>query len=435
MKNVFYMKSLYFFTSGIAFLLCLVVISMAFVSCGNSSKKNTSSDDNQMEADLIETGGFDEIVEAPIDIPISITVSNFPKEWKKKWFLGFMVKDEDDNAIYIDTTSPFYNDYVSGRRFQVPCYPFVGDGIESMEYLMLDIDIVNNTSQRIDVNELDFVVESSKMDSLPYLYIITESSISNTISFYNASWINWGGVSFMYSILKKGESFDGIYKEKRHLDYFENDTIIDLLPDLLNMGYDFAKVCINADKEDDEDDKEFNLDQFKERLNLPYVFSKWTNYEKENKYETIIFSYQKDEDSFSPLFIPFETERDEECRLRGIANLYGKIKFDNFNYEVDFTAKIVLSDYGEYGAGSNLDDHFDIELKPQSDNYKLRYPYTTVIESYGAERISLIVKVNKSSNHIFYLNLKNGNGLNIRSKKIHVHYMSPRNYIVNNGEI
>lgn len=431
MKNGYSKKPLHYFSSGLMLLLCFVMISF-FISCGNFSKKKTSSDDNQMEADLIETGGFDEIVEAPIDIPISINVSNFSNEWKKKWFLGFMVKDEDDNAIYIDTTSPFYNDYVSGRRFQVPCYPFVGDGIESMEYLMLDIDIVNNTSQRIDVNELDFVVESSKMDSLPYLYIITESSISNTISFYNASWINWGGFYFMYSILKKGEPFDGKYKKKRHIDYFENDTIIDLLPDLLSMGYDFAEVCINADKEDDE---EFNLSLFKERCNLPYVFSKWTNYKKENKYETIIFPYQKDEDSFSPLFFPFETERDEERRLRGVAKLYGKIKFDKFNYEVDFTAKIVLSDYGEYGAGSNLDDHFDIELKPQSDNYLLRYPYTTVIESYGAERVSLIVKVKKSSNHIFYLNLKNGNGLNIRSKKVHVHYMSPRNYIVDNGEI
>ena len=114
----------------------------------------------------------------------------------------------------------------------------------------------------------------------------------------------------------------------------------------------------------------------------------------------------------------------------GYAKLYGELCFDNSNYCLKFQADINLSVHCEFGAGSDESDRFDVELNPHGYNYLLRYPYTTVIEPYGTERVSLIIKAEESSIHLFSIFAKNGNGINISSKVIDIHYMSPRNFDV-----
>ena len=132
--------------------------------------------------------------------------------------------------------------------------------------------------------------------------------------------------------------------------------------------------------------------------------------------ETDIY-YDYDNDIFDTLYY-------------GFARLFGEIAFDNSDYCLKFQAIIKLSTHCEFGAGSEENDIFDVELRPHGYNYILRYPYTTVIEPYGAERVSLILKAEESSNHIFTISAKNGDDIEISSKAINIHYMSPRNYEV-----
>lgn len=402
-------------------LLLFFVISLIFIFCENPRKKRNTGGESQLETAMVKAENEEETV----DIPIAVNLSNYT--WNDKFlspkdtYLSFKITNEDDNKICIDATSPYYDDYVSKRRFETECPAWV-DEIGYMEYLILDLDIVNNTTSSLDIQELNIRVESSKLDSLPYVYVVTESSKCNTISFYNASWFNWKGFTFSYSILKNGEKFDGVYQFEKHIEYFDDYKTIDLLHDLISLGYDFEKMCRMVYGDD------FSLNEYTKRCNVHNIKKDFGG----KNYETICYISEEQE-----VFRPFDAEVYDDYgnskTYKGVANLFGKIRFDINGEEVLFKSKVSLSDGCEYGAASSEDDHFDVSLRTMGNNYILRYPYTTVIEPYGAERVSLVVKAEKSSNHVFYISAKNGNKLNIRSKDIRVHYMSPRNYLVDNG--
>ena len=224
-------------------------------------------------------------------------------------------------------------------------------------------------------------------------------------------------------MVKNGEKFDGVYKFEKHIEYFDDFKIIDLLHDLMSLGYDFEEMCRIVYGDD------FKFDEYARRCNISKIDK---DFGDGKDYETICYISEEQE-----VFRPFDAEVYDDYEnsktYRGIANLFGRIRFDINGEEVLFRSKISLSDGCEYGAGSDEDDRFDVSLKTMGSDYVLRYPYTTVIEPYGTERVSLVVKAEKSSNHVFYIYAKNRNELNIRSKNIHIHYMSPRNYLVGNS--
>ena len=369
--------------------------------------------------------------------------------------VGFKAVAEDENTIRIDADYRYYNLYTSQRRFKVPQmvwfeYPYA-------ESLNLQIDVVNIKSFPLDIEDLIVVVERSEPDTVPFVYICTEEVNSDAISFYNGSWFNWGGFTFNYSILKKGERFNGKYKSTRHIDYFERDSVINLIPELIGMGYDFKRICqqesklagvpfdANAFKKVCEPGFDFCIPDSVEDKDATF----WNNV---REYKDILLcgisSLLKSKGEAAKreaanLFYPFETdfgqddtsdqsnEKDEyswELELGSMtayATLYGNIIFDNTNYSVDFIARVSLKGTCGRGAGGWENDKFDIMLHRNDSNYQLRLPYTTVIVPNATEMVKLAVKAPISSNHKMYIFLNNGNNLNIRSKDILLHYLLP----------
>lgn len=418
MKNNYFMKSLLLFTSRMAFLLCLVVISMISVSCGNFSKKNTSSDDNQMEANLIGIDGLDEISEESIDIPIAINLAHTEDEDMKQLVdAEYEITRETDNAICIDINSAYYKHYTLGARFKVDQLAFF-ENSENVEYLTMNLDVVNNTNERLSINELNVIVEDSKPDTLPIVYICTTQDHSNCLYFVNESWFNWKGFTFSYSIMRKDESFSGEYIKRIHIPYFDNYTIIDLLPNMKEMGYDFDGLVNNIRNWNIRRNRENNTDWDIEPI----------SYDENYKYLGFCITENDDDFGyFQELFSPFELKKDIFDEYVGSATLYGSIKFDDSDFKVDFIAEISLSTSGGFGALSYENDKFDVKLKSSGEDYTLRFPYTTVIEPYGSEMIKLSVKADKSSLHKFHIDIKNDNGLKIRSKDVHFHHYYPKN--------
>ena len=410
MKKNCYMKLPFFFTSGMEFLLCLVVLSMVSVSCGNSSKKNTSSDDNQMEANLIGTDGLDEIAEESIDIPIPINLIHTEDEDMKQLVdAEYEVTHETDKDVFIDINSRYYKHYMSGTRFMADKIA-VFENSENVEYLTMNLDVVNNTSERLSIKELNIKVDESKPDTTPLIYICTTEEVSNSIYFVNESWLNWKGFTFSYSLMKSGESFDGQYKKKRHIPYFDSYTIIDLLPDMISMGYDYDGLIksiktLYPHSSDDED-----TDDVSGKCVELYITEEDDN-----------FGY------FQNKFEPFRLKKGDFDEYVGSATLYGSIKFDDSDFKVDFIAEISLSTSGGFGALSYENDKFDVKLQSSGEDYTIRLPYTTVIEPYGTEMIKLSIKADKSSLHRFHVDIKNDNGLKIRSKDVHFHHYYPKN--------
>lgn len=400
-------------TSTAVFLLCFIAISMICASCGNTSKKSRTSEKNQKGA----------LIDEHIDIPVAINLSH-PEEFD---IAEYEVTRETDKDMYIDINSKYYKEYISGHRFIAPRIGYYDDSeiYENIEYLTLNLDIVNNTNKKLSINELEVVVNKSLPDTIPVIYICTPDTPNNCIYFINNSWFNWKGFTFSYSILSKDESFNGEYKNSRHIPFFENYTIIDFLPDMKEMGYEFDELVNCIKKRNIRHNRENNTNVDPNPLFI----------DEHNHYHLTFCLYDSkfvddgdvgELDFFQEKFKPFELKSNSYI-YEGIAKLYGNIKFDNSDFSVNFIADITLANDPAFGAWSYANDEFDVKLQSSGNDYKLRYPYTTVIEPYGTEMIELTVIADQSSSHDFHIDIKNDNGLKIRSKNIHFHHYYPQN--------
>ena len=400
----------YFGDEGIwqPIILLMSITTFFLCACGNASLKKSYNEEANNEASVLSENVIVTTDDNDVDIPISVNLAHTEDEELKQYNASeYNITKETDEDIYIDINSKYYKNYLSGKRFKVPRPNILFT--EDFEFLTLELDIVNNTNSTLDINELDLLVDESKEDRLPFIFIRTSNDLSNSISFINGSWFNWEGFTFSYKILRKGESFDGTYKKSMHIPYFEKQKTIDLLPDMKEMGYDFDEIvkCIKQDNEEHG----WNFE--------PVEYC-------EDGY-CLGFGISKDDENlgyFQRKFEPFELIVNEDDEIDGIARLYGTVQFDNSDTKVDFSADISL--FGrDFGAGSYVNDKFDVKLRSQGNNYTLRYPYTTVIEPYGTELVKLTVRADKSSSHKFNVILKNGNDLMIKSKTIHFHHFYP----------
>lgn len=386
-------------------LVACLAASLMLHSCYTSNSKESNESDivEQIESSVspATTVAIIEQIEQKetIDIPVAVNLAHTDDEYLMQFNPAeYVIIDENDDEIFIDNDLEYYRNYMSGHRFIVP-----RDNIlctEEIEYLTMNLDIVNNTNTTLNINELDIFVEESTPDTIPFIYIRTSNDRSNMISFINGSWFNWEGFTFMYRVLRKGETFDGNYNKSKHFTYFEDYCSVDLLPDMKELGYDF--------------------DGLLERKEISVEYNDYLN---DGSYIVFpnIWNAAFIQQAFSPFDIITNSWQEEE----GFAMLYGSIQFDCCDTKVDFIAEVSL--FGrDFGAVSYANDSFDVLLKSSGTNYEMRYPYSTIIEPYGAEMVKLIIVAETSSTHNFHVNIKNGNDMVIKTKDIHFHHFFPK---------
>lgn len=337
-------------------------------------------------------------------VSLSISLENPENYYDYQYDISYKMSEYDD-YLSIDPTSYYYDLYTSGNRFEIPNIAFIEDVTEWNIYPKIDCFIVNNTNSTLSINELTINVVSSEIDPLPYLYIASEEAYSNKLVIANESWDEWESAFLEYSILKKGENFNGVYSSKKVIPYFKDFYRIDFTQDLIAMGYDYAKVK-SLDDEEYED----------------ACVGIWINKGNYNTYKDI--------------FLPFEIGIEyinndgriivDDDRYSGFARIYGKLSIPEKSFSNEFYGRINLSTNGEFGAGMDEDDSFDVELKPIGKNYKIKFPYITTIEPEDSERIGLTILCQKSSLHSITIEAVNDNGLNIKSKEIKLHYLNPK---------
>ena len=398
--------------------LWVVVLCCLFVACGNEgSTKHHGSDTTKTElsASVSPIEAIDVVVDTPqIDVPIAINLMHPDDDYATQFTIEeYGITEENGRSIHIEPQTGYYPNYISGKRFKTP-RQVLFETSEVVEFLTLSMDIVNNTKQKLDISELNIQVDESRIDTLPLIYICTLDECGNSLQFVNSGWAKWEGFTFSYSLLKKGEEFNGTYKKQKHIPYFEGIKTVKLLPDLMEMGYDYKGLIRFLKKEAREAFGEDCDDMFPSPSDECSIIT--------HDFYGYDIGFVKNK------FKPFEAKKSpgSDYTFIGFARLYGCIQFDHSNRKIEFMSEIPLSTEGGFGADSYECDKFDIRLKSEGEAYTLRYPYTTVIEPGGTEFVKLTFIADKSSMHTFHIEAKNNNGLSIRSKDIHYHHYKPR---------
>lgn len=380
---------------------CVLFISLC-MSCRQQPKDQVRSEENEVEDGKEHLG-----------IDVTVEHTPYPEDFYEYGFC-FKLDRQDESDLWVEPTSDYYDEYISGEcmDLDVDWGGYSYNDIRN-EYPIIGCHIVNNSDMTLSIDRLELNVSKSEEDPFPYVHIYTSDNMMNSICFTNESWTNWGKATLKYKILKKGEKFDGKYNKNRVIPYFEDDYELDLIDDLIEMGYNLEAISKTLGEEIDNIKNGFWIQIPEEK------FEEWKRL-------------------FSPFEIGInETEEidengktiksfDEEAKYYGFARIYGQLSFSKYPLTVKFKGKIPLSTSGEYGAGNDIDDHFDVTLKPIGNDYVLRFPYVTTIAPGGNERINLRLKCEQSAIHHFKIKAVNSNDLDISSKNVHLHYIKPR---------
>lgn len=364
---------------------------------GKNVKTNT--EDNDIDPISCE----DEVPDIPIELDIDYSDNEYLGVNNT---LKYKIV-QNDNLFVIEPTSPYYDKYTSGKRFEIPevvgyCE---GDFIDATMYPKIYCYIQNNTEKDISISALDFVVERSCIDHLPYFNIATEEANSNCLVLANENWFNYGNINFEYTILKKGETFKN-YEKKIIIPYFQDIYRLNFKQDLIEKGYNYEAIRrVVGGGEDVED---LNLE------NSDGCMSLYISGEELPRY--------------SKLFYPFEVvsvENDDNSYM-GMARIYGRLSFENSVFTTCFKGQLSLSYPAGFGAGMYEDDSYDIELRTEGEDYILTFPYNVVLTPGQSKKIGITLLCQKSSNHIFRIKAKNNDLLDIYSVPVKLHYLNPR---------
>lgn len=352
---------------------------LLFVACGRSSEKQSNIKDLAVDSQTSE-------------ISVKLDYSNLRDESNLHFNLN------DGNVINIEPVSSKYETYKSGTDFEIEEVVVLNNDAPSefIDYPRLLCYITNNSKEDLSVSRLSVNVENSELDKFPYLTIAAPAAYSNCIQLGNESWVNWGEATLEYTILKKGESFNGSYSESIKIPYFEHYYLIDFTNDLVSMGYDYN-----------------------------YVKSLDSSYSDEDPYNCICPRIT-DENLASSVFSPFEICYDGEDWYNGFARVYCKLSFKGSKFSVKFHGNITLSTSGDFGAGMEEDDSFDVQLEPDKKNYQISLPYTTTISPGTTEMIGITLMAPKSSKHVFTIEAINDNNITVKTKPINLYFLYPR---------
>ena len=392
---------LYFFQHSISFMIALVLIMTA--SCGNKAQVKHNGEAHRQT-----------------DISVDAKVVSKDIASSAGDEMTYVLKEESDEILVISPTSGYFDKYVSKDRMELGIAN-EGAWCDDLNYPQIEFYITNNSKENLNVSSLKVLVEKSKPDTLPYLFLFQNEDYANSIFIWNEAWSDWEDIIFDYVILRKGESFEGSYDRRLTIPYFKDRMIVDFYNDLTDMGYHPVSESV---AEDQYTDISWMPQKYKisgngcdySHLNMPYINGNDAS-----------FDVRKASELFHPFeFSAIQNEDGFVFQAFGFARFYGRLSFTGSDFTKEIKGCIYLSPPGTGGAEMELDEEYDVLLKYDEDNYVINKPYIASIAPGEAERLMLTFKCPRSSKHKFHLKIENENGLDIRSKDIDLYLLNGR---------
>lgn len=392
-------------------------------SCNNKKNSNIHPEKNDyvIVSETIEQTGIDLAIDVNL-VPLKNEYGTEVGNDSPDAFMYFKVTEETEDLLEIEPNSSYYNMYKSNKTMILwnDGWKDFSEASDELTYPSFDFVLTNTTDETINVNSLTLEVEDSKIDTFPYLWIFEECGHTNSITIWNESWYDWGEMYLSYSILKKGENFNGKFNKKIIIPYFKEKVYVDFLSDLIEMGLK-EKEIDNAIQEYGYND-EVELKEWIGKVD-PYVVGRNASAAHIVKCPGGI---EPESTNMAELFYPFEFTLDEGISPYGFARINGKIEFENSTFSKEFSGRIYLNPPGYGGASNELSDEFDIELRTNGCNYELDVPYSCTLNPGEIKRVRFSIKCSKSTNHRFKVIANNSTGLQIKSKEIRLHLINSR---------
>ena len=339
-----------------------------------------------------------------------------------------------DQFHYIDTfingihairpTGRYVGDYYLHDSIAIQDEPLTSlgeDDFANLHFPVLDVSLVNNSSNTILVNELLIEVEESRVDDRPFIVV---EETGGHLSLSDRGWKSWQKAVFRFSLLPEDQSFDGAYKFEipvlsSNVDPELGVIDIPMYDYLVQSGIDFEKICSSSlvyklgegeipgwnNAERDlylDDDGESSSD-----VNYAAIDSLKSLLAPAKLHETYLTSV--DEDGREERILWF----DDPYMV-----LYGELTFDKgASFKVGGHVR-VLNSIGWGAPYLSCSRVFDVKLRNTGRNYTIKYPVSHYLKAGDVDRIVIQLDADKTSCHKFRVRLQNVNQIDIQTEPI-----------------
>ena len=274
------------------------------------------------------------------------------------------------------------------------------DYYTNLHYPILDVSIVNNSSQTVLVNELLIEVEESHVDPNPFV-IIRESG--GYLYIEDAGWKSWGTATLLFSLLPASQKFNGHYKFKTTVSSKNRGGKgISMYNYFVQSGINFEKLCQSSLVKKNQDNS------------IPYWFGNYENTDLAalDSLRNYLFPVKLEIDEYE-----WENEDGELVKGKTYIDpylvLHGKLIFDNgTTFKVGGSVRFLTSE-GWGAPGLDCSRVFDVKLKTNGKNYVVKHPVSHYLKSGETDRIAIQLNADKTSYHTFKVRLHTVNQIDI----------------------
>jgi len=377
-------------------LVVSVIVLYFLAACSAKTAESSHVTDTQTAEEVSESLDDAETAQDVIDVPIYLKAYSTKNDEYGDYPDLYFVGEQSDESLSINPEGKYYR-IIQGNG-DAHTVGYLDDYDCCNELPVISCNIINNTDQDLDITGLDVHVKYSAPDQTPIIYITSEGIESYTLTFVNDSWFDWKECVFEYSILKRGEDFNGKYNYSKNIKYFQDSQQINFKKDIIDSGLNlesveqhggFAKICHLVGLATDNWDKP-----------LPDDIRRVPGLEN--------------------LDYPFEFERSYDP----MARIVGRLTFSDGHVQ-PFKGYISLWADG-FGGWYPTEEQYNFKFKEAGRDYTVSYPYVSVILQGKAEKISIALNADKSSRHEFEIVAKNTNGLIIKSCPVSLYLLKPR---------
>ena len=325
------------------------------------------------------------------------------------------------NGIHaIRPTGRYIGDYYLRDSIAIQDEPLTmlgEDDFANLHYPVLDVSLVNNSSNTILVDELLIEVEESRVDDHPFLVI---EETGGHLNLDDRGWKSWQKAVLRFSLLAENQSFDGAYKFEIPILSSSVDPelgVIDIpmYDYLVKSGIDFEKLCSSSlvYKQGEGEIPDWNGFYFDEDEES----SSEINYAALDSLKRILAPVQLHES-----YITSVDEDGQEVRSLCFADpymvLYGELVFDDeASFKVGGHVR-VLSSIAWGAPYLSCSRVFDVKLRDEGRNYTIKYPVSHYLKAGDVDRIAIQLDADKTSYHKFRVRLQNVNQIDIQTEPI-----------------
>ena len=296
---------------------------------------------------------------------------------------------DEDGSLVIRPRNPYFSALRDGGNIDDYASEFF------LYWPKLDFKITNNSQSTLFATRITLQVESSEMDTSPFVLVRTDPTRLFIFEFVNEGWIDASGeMSFRIQNPSLALNYNALLPIKKTVSRFSKSIPISISDELASIGVDTKRISQIYEKMD----------------SLNAARGDFAD------------SYTRLEKQCTDALGSFAGR--ESALVIGVATFRSLGSDQSVTFQ--FSAKVPIMPPSGLGGAEPETDSYEVSLDLDRHRYEKVISISHSLKGGEVDRFGLTIGASKSSIHRFTPKIVFNNGIHVAGKPIHLHLLVPR---------